>query len=174
MISYEDELFSYSDLPLITPWLKEKSCRQLTEEGLFTPRRVLQASDSDSRHMNLHDLIALTSIQQVLRCGITADQLRRSLCSPPSFRCGNFAEEDLIFLTTGAIQGQELSRFLEVTNADVTILVRIPLAGELEIEVIPNELLGPRDYTGETRTPNSCGVQSDPRSHRGQHFFHPT
>jgi len=156
MISSEDELFSYSDLPLITPWLNEKSCRQLTEEGLFTPRRVLQASDSDSRHMNLYDLIALTSIRQVLRSGITEEQLQQALRVPSSFRCGGFAEEDLLFLSTGCVQGQELSRFLEITNADVTILVRVPLVGEPEIEVIPNGLLEDKDFKGETLTGIDC------------------
>jgi hypothetical protein len=157
----EEQVFSYTDLPLLAPWLTEEMCRTLAAAGLFTARIVHSETDAESRHMNLCNLIALTTIQQILRCGITAGQLRQALYAPASFRCDGFPDEDLIFLSTGCIHGQELSRFLEVTNADVTILVRVPLVGDAEIEIIPNDLLNPKDYRGETLTGVECKAIRD-------------
>ena len=161
MTTWQDQLFSGADLPTVAPWLTEETCRQLTETSLFTPRIVGSETDPRTRCMYLYDLIALTSIQQILRCGITAEQLRQVLYAPASFRCDDFSQEDLIFLSTGCLRGQELSRILEVTNAELTILVRLPLAGEAEIELIPNYLLGPKDYRGETLTGVECKAIRD-------------
>ena len=82
--------------------------------------------------------------------------MRQAFYTPASFRCDDFPDEDLIFLSTGCVHGQELSRFLEVAYAEVTILVRVPLLGDAEIEFIPNELLCPKDYRGETLTGVEC------------------
>jgi hypothetical protein len=161
MTTCQDQLFSYSDLPLLAPWLAEDSCREFAAAGLFTPRIVQRETDLHAPCMYLYDLIALTSLQQLLRSGVTAEQLRQALYAPANFRCDGFPEEDLIFLSTGCLRGQELSRFLEVTNAELTILVRLPLAGEAEIELIPNELLGPKDYKGETLTGVECKAIRD-------------
>jgi hypothetical protein len=161
MNSCVDQLFSYEDLPLVVPWLSKGACRDFAAAGLFTPRIIRREIDPSTPCMYLYDLIALTAIRQVLRCGITAVQLRQALCIPANFRCDGFPDEDLIFLSTGCIHGQELSRFLEITNADVTILVRIPLAGEAEIELIPNELLCQKDYRGETLTGVECKAIRD-------------
>ncbi|MGO9120247.1 MAG: hypothetical protein ACLQPD_21865 [Desulfomonilaceae bacterium] len=111
--------------------------------------------------MYMYDFVALTAMQQLLRCGISAAQLRKALYDTSSFRCDDFFEEDLIFLSTGCLRGQELSRFLEVTNADVTIPVRHFLDGNAEIEFIPNELLGPKDYKGETLICVECKAICD-------------
>ena len=157
----EDRFFSYDDFPTVAPWLTDETCRHLTEVGLFRPRIVQRETDPQIPCMYMYDLIALTAIQQILRCGITVDQLRQALYTPASFRCDIFPEEDLIFLSTGCLHGQELSRFLEVTNADVTILVRVPLLREPEIEIIPNELLGSKDYRGETLTGVECKAIRD-------------
>ena len=161
MTHCEEQLFSYADLPLLTPWLSQETCREFAAAGLFTPRKVHHGPDADSRHMNLYDLIALSSVQQLLRCGITADKLRQTLYAPASFRCDDFPHEDLLFLSTGGLRGQELSRFLEVTNAEVTVLIRVPLVGDVEIEFIPNDLLGPKDYGGETLTGVECRAIRD-------------
>jgi len=152
----EDKLFSYSDLPTVAPWLNEETCCQLTRAGLFTPRMVRRETDPETPCMYLYDFIALTAMQQLLRCGISLAQLRKALYEPSSFRCDYFSEGDLIFLSTGSLHGQELSRFLEVTNGDVTILAPVPLASEIEIEFIPNELLGPKDYKGLTLIGVEC------------------
>jgi hypothetical protein len=152
MTPYEDKLFSYSDFPTVAPWLSEETCRQLTRAGLFTPRRVRQETDPEIPCMYIYDFIALTAMRQLLRCGISPAQLQKALYDTSSFRCDDFSNEDLLFLSTGCLHGQELSRFLEVTNADVTVLVRVPLDGEPEIEIIPNELLSARDYKGVTLT----------------------
>jgi hypothetical protein len=161
MTTCQEQLYSYANLPTIAPWLTEETCRRLTEAGLFTPRAMQLETDPHAPCMYLYDLIALIAIQQVLRCGITSDQLRQTLYAPTNFRCDDFPEEDLIFLSTGCLRGQELSRFLEVTNAELTILVRLPLAGEAEIEIIPNEVLGPKDYRGETLTGVECKAIRD-------------
>jgi hypothetical protein len=160
MTHCEEQLFSYADLTFVAPWLSEEACRELSAAGLFTPR-IFYTTDDDSRCMNVSDLIALTATQQALRCGISADQLRQALYTPASFRCDDFSEEDLIFLSTGALHGQQLSRFLEITNADVTILVRVPLVGDSEIEIIPNGLLGPKDYRGVSLTGVECKAIRD-------------
>jgi hypothetical protein len=152
----EYKLFSYSDLPTVAPWLHEESCRQLSQAGLFTPRKVRREMDPETRFMYVYDFIALSVMQQLLRCGISLAQLRQALYSPSNFRCNDFGEGDLIFLSTGAFHGQELSRFLEVTNADVTVLVRVPLLGDAKIEVTPNELLNEKDFKGETLTGIDC------------------
>ena len=131
MTHCEDKFFSYSDLPTVAPWLNEETCRQLSQAGLFTPRRVRQETDPETPCMYVYDFIALTAMQQLLRCGISPAQLREALYDTSSFRCDGFSEEDLLFLSTGCLHGQELSRFLEVTNADVTVLVRVPLDGEV-------------------------------------------
>ncbi len=156
-----EPLYSYADLPLITPWITQATCRELITAGLFTPRIIRQETDADSRHMNFYDLIAVTAVMQTLRSGITSDRLLRAIYNPSCFRCDGFPEGDLLFLSTGAIHGQELSRFLEVANADVTILVRVPLIGEAEIEFIPNDLLGPGDYSGVTLTGVECRAIRD-------------
>jgi hypothetical protein len=157
----EEQLFSCANLSLVAPWLSREICRELAATGLFTPRMLHGKTDPESPHMNLYDLIVLTAIQQLLRSRITVDQLRQALYTPANFRCDEFPDEDLIFLTTGGMHGQELSRFLEVTNADVTILVRVPLVGGAEIEIIPNELLGAKDYKGETMTVVDCKAIRD-------------
>jgi len=157
----EDKLFSYSDLPTVAPWLNEETCRQLTRAGLFTPRRVRRETDPETPCMYLYDFIALTAMQQLLRCGISLVQLRKALYDTSSFRCDDFSDEDLIFLSTGCLHGQELSRFLEVTNADVTILVRHSLDRNAAIEFIPNELLGSKHYRGETLTRIECKAIRD-------------
>ena len=156
MTECDEKLFSFTDLTIIAPWLTEDTLLRFTENGLFTPRIIRQETDTYSRHMNSYDLIAVTAVMQTLRSGITSDRLLRALYNPSCFRCDGFPEEDLLFLSTGAIHGQELSRFLEVTNADVTILVRVPLVGDSEIEFIPNDLLGPGDYSGVTLTGVEC------------------
>ncbi len=117
--------------------------------------------NADSQRMNLYDLIALTATRQLLRAGITEDQLRKALYAPSSFRCDDFSDEDLLFLSTGCIHGQELSRFLEVAYAEVTILVWVPLLEDAEIEFIPNELLGARDFCGVTLTGVECKTIRD-------------
>jgi hypothetical protein len=157
----EDKLFSYSDLPTVAPWLNGETRWQLTRAGLFAPRMVRQETDPENPCMYVYDFIALTAMQQLLRCGISAAQLRKALYDTSSFRCDGFSDEDLRFLITGCLHGQELSRFLEVTNANVTVLVRLPLAGEAVIEIIPNELLGPKDYKGETLTGVDCKAIRD-------------
>ena len=161
MTVFDEPLYSYADLPLITPWLTQAACQELMAAGLFTPRIIRQETDTHSRHMNFYDLIAVTAVVQTLRSGITSDRLLRALYNPSCFRCDGFPEEDLLFLSTGAIHGQELSRFLEVTNADATILVRIPLVGDAELEFIPNELLGPKDY--QRSSPNGNRMQTNSR-----------
>lgn len=161
MTEYQDRLFSSADLPRIAPWLSEETFRELAAAGLFTPRIVRQQINPHVPCMNLYDLIALTATRQLLRCGITTGQLQQALHAPASFRCDDFPEEDLIFLSTGCLHGQELSRFLEVTGAEVTILVRVPLAGKAETEFIPNELLGPNDYRGVALTGVECRAIRD-------------
>ena len=161
MTPCEDKLFSHSDLSTLAPWLNVETCRPLTQSGLFTSRIIRRETDPEIPCMYLHDFIALTAMQQLLRCGISPAQLQKALYDTSSFRCDDFSEEDLIFLSTGCLHGQELSRFLEVTNADVTILVRVPLDGEPEIEIIPNELLGAGDYKGETLTGVDCRAIRD-------------
>jgi hypothetical protein len=161
MIPYEEQLFSYSDLVAIVPWLSEETCRQLTQAGLFTPRIVRQETDSEIPCMYVYDFIALTAMQQLLRCGTSQTQLRKALYDTSSFRCDDFSNGDLIFLSTGCLHGQELSRFLEITNANVTVLVRVPLDGEPEIEFISNELLDTRDYKGVTLTGVDCKAIRD-------------
>ena len=157
----DEPLYSYADLPLITPWLTQGACQELMAAGLFTPRIIRQENDTYSRHMNFYDLIAVTAVVQTLRSGITSDRLLRALYNPSCFRCDGFPEEDLLFLSTGAIHGQELSRFLEINNGYVTILLRIPLLGDCEIEFIPNELLGSKDYHGVTMTGVECKAIRD-------------
>jgi hypothetical protein len=147
-----DRLFSFPDLPRVASWLTDDDCRQFIEHGLFRPQAVHHTSDTYILFMNLYDLIALSAIQQILRCGITEVQLRLALEDPSNFREGLFPDENLTSLTTGASAGLELSRFLEINNGYVTILIRIPLAGGCEMEFIPNDLLGPQDYRGVTMT----------------------
>ena len=161
MTHCEDQLFSYSKLPTVAPWLNEERRRQLSQAGLFTPRMIRQETDPEIPSMYVYDFIALSVMQQLLRCGISPAQLRAALYDTSSFRCDGFSNEDLLFLSTGCLHGQELSRFLEVTNADVTVLVRVPLAGEIEIEFVPNELLGPKDYKGETLIGVECKAIRD-------------
>jgi hypothetical protein len=161
MPTCNEPLFSYTDLPLLAPWLTGEICRELTESGLFPPRMTRRAPEAELPHLSLYDLIALTGLQQLLRSGIPADQLLQALCAPSSFRCDDFSEEDLLFLSTGGNRGQELSRFLEVTNAEVTILVRLPVIGDAAIEFVPNELLGARDFKGETLTAVECRAIRD-------------
>jgi len=157
----EEQLFSCADFPLVTHWLSTEICQELMAAGLFTPRMVQQDIDPQAPCMNLYDLIALTAIQQVLRCGITVDRLRQALYGPASFRCDDLPYEDLLFLSTGGLHGQELSRFLEVTNAEVTVLIRVPLLGDSRIEIIPNELLASQDYRGETLAGIDCKAIRD-------------
>ncbi|MGO9117240.1 MAG: hypothetical protein ACLQPD_06465 [Desulfomonilaceae bacterium] len=111
--------------------------------------------------MNLYDLIAVTAIRQLLRSGITEDRIRQTLHTPPSFRCDDFPKDDPIFLSRGAIHGQKLSRFLEIVDADVTIVARLPLAGKATIEIIPNRLLVSNDYAGEILAGVECNAISD-------------
>jgi hypothetical protein len=151
-----DRLFSYSDLPRVAPWLTEDACRQFIEHGLFRPQAVHHTTDTYILFMNLYDLIALSAVQQLIRCGITEAELRSALKGPSSFRKGRVPDETYPSLTTGASAGQELSRFLELNNGYVTILVRVPLAEDPEIEFIPNDLLGPQDYHGVTMTGVEC------------------
>jgi hypothetical protein len=90
MTPCEDELFSYSDLPTVAPWLSKETCQLFREAGLFTPRMVQQETDPETPHMSLYDLIAVTALHQLLRCGVTVDQLRKALDAPSSFRCDDF------------------------------------------------------------------------------------
>ena len=98
---------------------------------------------------------------RLLRCGIAPSRFRQALYDPACFRCDEFPEEDLLFLSTGGFRGQELSRFLEVTNAETTILIRFPLDGKADIEFVPNELLGAKDYTGVTLAGIECRAIRD-------------
>ncbi|MGO9117265.1 MAG: hypothetical protein ACLQPD_06590 [Desulfomonilaceae bacterium] len=161
MTPCEEQFFSYSDLPRVAPWLNRETCQQLTRAGLFTPRMVREETGPENPCMYVYELIALTAMQQLLRCGISTAQLRKALYDTSGFRCGDFSKEDLIFLSTGCLRGQELSRFLEVTDADVTILVRHFLDRNAEIEFIPKELLGSKDYRGETLTHLECKAIRD-------------
>lgn len=161
MTTCEDRLFSYPDLPLITPWLTRETCEELRAAGLFTPRIVRHETEPEIPYMNVYDLIALTSVQQLLRSGITADQLRMVLHAPSSFRCDGFSDDNLLFLSTEAIRGQELSQFLQVTKTEATVLVRHFLDGGAEVEFIPTELLEARDFQGETLTGVECKVIRD-------------
>jgi hypothetical protein len=148
MTPCNDELFAHSDLPTVAPWLNQDVCRKLVATGLFSPRVLQQETEADIPCLTMYDLVTLTCIQQLLRSGVTADQLRRDLYSPSSFRCDGFLEGDLPFLGAGALHGQKLPRFLEATNAEATVLVRLSLAGDADIEFIANALLGTKDYRG--------------------------
>ncbi len=161
MIPTQAQLFSYTDLPLVAPWLTEKICLSLMAAGLFTPRLTQQAPDADVPHLGLYDLIAITSLHQLLRSGIGSDVLQKALLAPSSYRCDGTPGDELGFLSTGAISGQELSRFLDVNNGNITILIRLPLAGEAEMEIISNELLSPGDFRGETMTVVECRAIRD-------------
>ncbi len=142
--------------PYSSPWLTPEACQGLARAGLFSPRLPLSDTEPDTPHFSLYDLIALTAVQQVLRCGISASRFRQALYDPSCFRCDEFPEEDLLFLSTGGVRGQELSRFLEVTHAETTILIRYALDGKADIEFVPNELLGAQDYHGVTLAGIEC------------------
>ena len=117
--------------------------------------------DADSRHMNLDDLIALSSVQQLLRCGITADQLRQTLYAPASFRCDDFPHEDLLFLRDRRSSWPGTQPVPGGYKRRSHCLFRVPLVGDVEIEFIPNDLLGPKDYGGETLTGVECRAIRD-------------
>ena len=162
MTHCEEQLFSYADLPLLTPWLSQETCREFAAAGLFTPRKVHHGPDADSRHMNLYDLIALSSVQQLLRCGITADQLRQTLYAPASFRCDDFPHEDLLFLKVQEVfVARNSAGSWRLQTPKSLFLIRVPLVGDVEIEFIPNDLLGPKDYGGETLTGVECRAIRD-------------
>ena len=99
MIPTQAQLFSYTDLPLVAPWLTEKICLSLMAAGLFTPRLTQRAPDADVPHLGLYDLIALTSVQQLLRSGVKTDQLQNVLYAPSSFRCDDFYQEYIGFFS---------------------------------------------------------------------------
>ena len=160
MTECEDRLFYYADLPLMAPWLTKETFQELTAAGLFAPR-LTQPPEADMPHLSLFDLIAVTCVQQLFRCGITVDQLRRAVYDPSSFRCDDLYQDHIGFLNSEPIPGQELSRFLEIRNANVTILVRHFLESGTDIEFIPNELLGATDFRGVTLTGVECKTIRD-------------
>ncbi len=161
MIPTQVQLFSYTDLPLVAPWLTEKICLSLMAAGLFTPRLTQRAPDADVPYFSLYDLIALTSVQQLLRSGIRSDVLQTVLHAPSNYRYDGTSEDGLGFLSTGELHGQELSLFLEANHAEVTILVRHFLEGGTDIEFIPNDLLGAKDFRGITLTGVECKAIRD-------------
>lgn len=76
MYASEPQLFSYSDLSTITPWLTPETCHEYARAGLFAPRFPVNHAEPDTTHMNIYDLMALTAVQQVLRCGVLCDLFR--------------------------------------------------------------------------------------------------
>ena len=102
--------------PTIAPWLNEGTMSGIEgTAGLFTPRIIRQGT-SEAVHMNIHDLITLTSLMQLASIRHYSRSATESFTILPAFVATVAPEEDLVFLSTGAIHGQELSRFLEVTN----------------------------------------------------------
>ena len=37
----EEQLFSYSDIATVAPWLTPEACQELARAGLFSPRMLL-------------------------------------------------------------------------------------------------------------------------------------
>lgn len=157
----EDRFFSYADLPLIVPWLTEENCRHLMETGLFKPRKARHVANPEDPHMDLCDLIAITCMMLVLRLGITPDRLRAAVSFPSSYRPCGLSSDQLFIYRTRAISGQELSRFVDMTNGKATILVRAFLEGDAEIQFISNDHLGPEDFPGPMLTGIECQAIRD-------------
>ncbi len=157
----QDQLFTYADFPLIVPWLTEENCRHLMETGLFKPRKARHAANSEVPHMDLCDLIAITCMMLVLRLGITPDRLRAAVSVPASYRPYGLSSDQLFIYRTRAIRGQELSRFVDMTNGEATILVRHFLEGDAEIQFISNNLLRPEDFHGPMLTGTECRAIRD-------------
>ncbi len=111
--------------------------------------------------MNLYDLIAVTATRQILHA-----ELRKTRCGGlytrrPAVGVMTSLRMTRSFSAGGVIHGQKLSRFLEIVDADVTLIVRGPSAGEVEIEIIPNSLLPPKDYAGKIFAGVECKAISD-------------
>ena len=163
MIPTQVQLFSYTDLPLVAPWLTEKICLSLMAAGLFAPRLTQRAPDADVPYFSLYDLIALTS-----RPAVTSirDSLGCVTNSPP---CS--VELPLRRHVRGRTRFFEHRRTPRTRTISVlggkprggNDLVRHFLEGSTDIEFIPNDLLGAKDFRGITLTGVEC------KAIRGRH-----
>jgi hypothetical protein len=107
----------------------------------------------EDRCLTVWDIVALTCMEQVLRCGITKNHLMDALSDPSSYRCAAYSEQPL---GQTIYHPQELTFLLEATGGDATVLIRTSLYGEATIEFIENDLLGDPDYKGETLIGIDC------------------